>query len=282
MPGSESGSRRVKTLWLVAALGLVSFLVFKKTSTVKTIEESNPVRLQESHANLPSPVVPKHEATANLSNIDSNRKNSNSAPTSKDESYSDRFALRKLDLRLPRSPRDLLSHLTEFEEPVLPPGKPSEEGDDLVDGDVTNDYYGYFETSDGKLKRIGLRRSLNHIAIQVEDISGQMNEWTVNNGSNSLKLKNFNNDPYSLVVLFPDQRIMYLKFYTALELPGENYKPRAWIGWILSNAVTKTKTSRVAFIDSGDPDSPEWPATQQIRAIFPMTLRDPDSEPGTL
>lgn len=191
----------------------------------------------------------------------------------------DRFTLRKLDLPQPKSVGDLIGKLTDFKEPMLPVVLPVQEGDG--DGDVlTGPMRGYYEITGGGLKRIQVARDTGGISVSLEEANGEYHEWQTE--EHKLKLKNFNNDPYSLVIILPDNRMIYLKFHARIRYPGVDYRVRGMTGWILSNSGETSRASRTAVVgDLGgelavfgqaQSDGTQWPSIDDINRILPENL----------
>jgi hypothetical protein len=188
----------------------------------------------------------------------------------------DPFSKRKLDLPKPKSIADLLAKMTPYQPPMLPvtiPGRPPG-----GDGDVTTFFLGFYELSDGTLRRIQVRRYMNDIVrIQIEEVNGTNNEWS--NETGDLKLGNFGNDQYSLVITFPDQRLLYLKFYSHTPLADIRNGLRTMNGWLLSK--TRKISLRVAVADrylveyqnKGPGEITDWPSTETIKSMMPEPLR---------
>lgn len=274
----NSGSQRTKVLWLFALLGLIVFFIFNKSPKQKPIAELNPVA--ESDPGFIEPEIQKNKPVEILahSQIAENERSAQlPSPQSKtkDEPPADRFTLRKLNRSRPKTIAELLNHLTDYAEPELPAGRPADEGQVDYDGSVTSDYFGYYETTSGQLKQIEMKRftapnmAFLQTEISIEDEAGKKLIWDWSDGQGEIKVKNFKNDPYSLVILFPDKRVMYLKFVNATYLTGPAYSPRKWLGWILSNDTDRAKSTRVALVDAGAPeDEKEQPPQETIRRLF--------------
>lgn len=159
----------------------------------------------------------------------------------------DPFSVRRLDLPLPKSLNELLGKLTEYEDPMLPvviPGRPTE-----GDGDVLISYRGYFETTNGDFRRIALSRSTSGVDVAIENSeksSHGFSKWFQRRGE--LSLKNFNGDPYSLVVFLPDKRMIYMKFHTGVDIPEYGHTCRTMTGYLLSHSTPIAKVSRLVMI----------------------------------
>ncbi len=180
----------------------------------------------------------------------------------------DPFKLRKLDQPLPKSVADLRSKLTEFASPELP--DPVARGANF-DGDVLTGYRGYFRTSSGEFKRIQVDRSSDMLTISLEISEGRLTSWSYNYGAN--KLKQFNGDPYSMVVVLPDRRMLYLKFYTDVNIPEIDHPVRTMKGWLIHKQNAKVHSAPVAMFDYHLKDIEDvWPKRETIQDLLPAEL----------
>jgi hypothetical protein len=197
------------------------------------------------------------------------------APKNENELVSnavDRFTLRKLDLPRPKSVLELLSKLTEYKEPVLPGARPGDQ-DSSLDGDMLlGRITGYYRAQDGRLEPIESKIDSGGISLSINNGP----EWSQSAGD--LKVKNFDGDPYSLVIFTPDRRMLYLKFYAGVEIPDTWRPPRALIGWLLSGPDMSTNVSPTAMICSDtlntipESDQSPWPPPAVIEKLLPKSL----------
>lgn len=188
----------------------------------------------------------------------------------------DRYSLRNLDLPGPKSVAELVSHLTDYRDPILPNAIPNQEKEG--DGSVLSYFRGYVELANGRLARCQLQRSTSGVSFTLETAKGTMHEWS--EAGEPLKLKNFKDDPYSLVLLLAEKRIAYLKFHPQWSVPGLQHSPRVMIGWILSNQTEDAIALRLALTEfqlpefeiPGSPGEYQWPTVESIQAILPVPL----------
>lgn len=187
----------------------------------------------------------------------------------------DRFTLRKLDWPQPKSVADLLSHLTEYKDPKLPAAVPGQAEDG--DGDILTMYRGYYESAPGVFKRMKLDRVAGEGAdlyLSIQNESNKFDDWVWKPSHEGFQVRNFNRDPYSLVIKLPDNRILYLKFFTGGGSSG--YGGRMMQGWMIA-ANTKS-TSRIILFGDYSPEDAEkeeegsWPKLTLAKKYLPKAL----------
>lgn len=185
----------------------------------------------------------------------------------------DRFTLRKLDFPMPKSIFELFSKVTDYKEPILPDPRPGAHEVEY-DGDIlSGPLWGDFKDQNGNLKPIKLVRSTGGISLSLEN--GPV--WRL--AKNELVIKNFNDDPYSLVIFTPDKRILYLKFFSKMEIPDGKPPRRAMKGWLFptDNLSTKAFPAIIISLDFANL-SPEdlqqgtWPPQEIVEKLLPRDL----------
>lgn len=194
-----------------------------------------------------------------------------SAPTvseDQDPYHAEPFHFRKLKAPMPSSLKDILSKRTDFKEPQLPQINPLVKG---FDGDVlTGTCDGFYQEKSGELKPIYFSRDSGGIGIgfgQGEQGSGRA-QWSTVQGN--LKVTNYNEDPYSLILEFGDDYIVYLKFHSSSDLPYGRLKWRYLNGYLIKGPTQGAESSRVVVVEDSllnwdlherDPRDPplEWP-----------------------
>ena len=234
----------VKRILVAIALAAVTYAIFNRSPQSDTHPQLPP----QSH----KPAIPvkseKPEKIAITKSLSAPAADpSPERPTTNDENpyHIDPFERRKLDLPKPRSVGELLSKRTPFQFPILPSFIPNQ--GQALDGDVTTHYYGFYELRPGVLKAIRLSRTGGGIGITIEERSGRQNKWHEDQGK--LKIENFASDPYSIVIQFPDGRLMYLKFHSSEEFDGLNLKIRVMSGYLLSESTEAARIHRVVIPD---------------------------------
>lgn len=193
-----------------------------------------------------------------------------------DPSRMDRFQLRNLELPKPRSILELLQRLTTYQEPMLPLAFPGQE--EMGDGDVTSIFRGYMDSTDGFLRKVELSRSsgdASQIQLSIEMPNKQFLQLNWNEKHDAVK--NFDKDPYSLVIVMPDRRVLYWKFASQTRVDGIEFPVRTMTGWILSDMSESAKAQRMALIDAtalpgGGGQQDAWPAVESVKKIFPAAL----------
>lgn len=172
-------------------------------------------------------------------------------------STSDSFSLRKLNLPRPNSIVDLEQRLTKFAEPML-------SGNEAIDGSVTSYFRGFFQAPDSSFQKVMLFRHSKGVELSIEGTNGTYAEWSSQSGQ--IKLFNFNNDPYSLVIKTPDSRTVYLKYHDTKLVDGYVHGTRAYIGWVIG---ADKESLPVVVIDAWEG---EWPELELIKAAMPQPL----------
>lgn len=176
----------------------------------------------------------------------------------------DRFSVRQLSLPNPKSISELLNKLTDYKDPMLPVVLPGQ-GED-GDGDVLTTFRGFYELPNGEMRKILYDRSTDDASVAIEEVDGKTHQWTRSRGE--LSFKNFNDDPYALVIFLPAPRMIYLKFRSHTAVEGTEGSDRNMIGWIFSDRNATAQTTPVAMYESG----PTWPAPDAIRSLLPKHL----------
>lgn len=181
----------------------------------------------------------------------------------------DRFSLRELDLPQPKTVSELRSKLTPFKRPLLPSILPNQNEDG--DGDVLTGFRGYISLGPDKLEELQVDRSSDKIEVSIDDGHGNLNKWSEKNGE--LKIKNYNGDPYSLVISMPDHRMLYLKFYPKVSVDEVDHTVRGMRGWLVFKQNGVMQSASVAVIDYHHKEfETQWPKRETIRKILPENL----------
>ena len=188
----------------------------------------------------------------------------------------DRFAMRTLNAPMPASVDEILSKITPYKEPFLPKANPTDE--DFPDDEVYTGYRGYYASPGEPLRRIQIERGGESIDVAIEEVSGEMRTFKQKGGQ--LKVANFNADAYSLVLTFPDGRLIYLKYGTQIAAQGLRDPTRAMVGWLLSSKGADARAVPLAVTDSSLPEYEDknqpgkylWPPERVIRRLMPADL----------
>lgn len=179
----------------------------------------------------------------------------------------DPMKLRQTNAAMPRSRTDLMTHLTDFKEPMLPKLA------NTPDSDVKTIYRGFYEAEPGKYRRIEFNRAQT-FNLSIEGVDNRFPTYL--EAKDEFMLNNYNDDPYSVVMTLRDMRVIYLKFRPAAKIPDYNDPDfRVMTGWVVHNRVGR----KVALIDSrkpelADPRAPGqygWPRLGTIQQLMPTS-----------
>lgn len=249
-------SHRLFETLLVAALFLLVFYLLKTKPSQSAIHPDSAQKIEAATASSPretktsqqvepssaaatpsvaiaTPIVPEHIET----------KTPTEAPGSKNK-----YPRRNLNLPKPNSISDLLNHLTKFERPRLL-------NSSAFDGSINSEFRGYYKSGKSYL-RLVFERYINleggeKINLTIETQPNVFKRWTTQEGD--IRLRNFQGDPYSLVMRLPDGIIFYIKFVLMHPIQRREARDirqvRALSGWVLP--IPQTTSFPAALLDVG-------------------------------